>query len=102
MLSYSIVIFHLSFNFLCLLLLYSIYLCGSTAQWFFAELHGWVRIIVKICTEKGKIVAYIFKKEKNFRDFFGAEPETKNSVSHPKLNMNNAHFLRNWILFRHI
>ncbi len=29
MLSYSIVVFHLSFNFLCLLLLYSIYLCGQ-------------------------------------------------------------------------
>ncbi len=29
MLSYSIVVFHLSFNFLCLLLLHSIYLCGN-------------------------------------------------------------------------
>ncbi len=31
MLSYSIVVSHLSFNFLCLLLLYSIYLCGLTS-----------------------------------------------------------------------
>ncbi len=30
MLSYPIVVSHLSFNFLCLLLLYSIYLCGNT------------------------------------------------------------------------
>ncbi len=29
LLSYSNVVFHLSFNFLCLLLLYSIYICGS-------------------------------------------------------------------------
>ncbi len=32
MLSYSIVVSHLSFNFLCLLLLYSIYLCGKNSN----------------------------------------------------------------------
>ncbi len=34
MLSYSIVVSHLSFNFLCLLLLYSIYLCALTGRFF--------------------------------------------------------------------
>ncbi len=33
MLLYFIVVSHLSFNFLCLLLLYSIYLCGKTHRY---------------------------------------------------------------------
>ncbi len=41
MLLYSIVVFHLSFNFLCLLLLYSIYLCGCHPS----ELLCWLTVI---------------------------------------------------------
>ncbi len=39
MLSYSIVVFHLSFNFLCLLLLYSIYLCGLYCYYCTCSIH---------------------------------------------------------------